>query len=28
VVEAACKRRGTVSAPQLGNVTLIKAPDS
>lgn len=28
VVEAAFKRRGTVSAPQLGNVTLIKAPDS
>ncbi|MGK2901224.1 MAG: hypothetical protein ACSLE9_21470 [Burkholderiaceae bacterium] len=28
VVAAAFKRRGTVSAPQLGNITLITAPDS
>ena len=28
VVEAALRRRGTVHAPQLGNVTLIKSPDS
>ena len=28
VVEAALRRRGTVRAPQLGNVTLIKSPAS
>ena len=28
VVEAALKSRGTVRAPQLGNVTLIKPPES
>lgn len=28
LVEAGFRRRGTVRAPQLGNLTLIKSPDS